>query len=356
MSENLPDTQVSSIVVEENDLVIATHGRGFYILDDIEPIRQAADVDGSTYLFAPAAAIRSAGGATFSYFLAAPAGSLKIEVLDAKGGVINTIDGRAQGQAAGQGRRGETPQAGQGRATTGAGQGRGRGGFEPGAPMTPGLHRVTWNLQYPGATAFEGMILWGASTAGPTAVPGDYQVRMTVDGRTYTQPLVVKKHPLYTDVTQADLQEQFDLATRIRDKVSEANDAVIQIRSLKQQVTQRVGKLNDASLTAAADRLTKNLSAVEEEIYQVRNQSGQDPLNFPIKTNNRLAGLLRVVNFGDGKPIGNARAIFDDLSAELKAHTDRLQQVLSTDVPAFNAEAKRLKLEPLAATTLRAGS
>ncbi len=338
MSENLPDTQVSSIIVEENDLVIATHGRGFYILDDINPIRQVLDVsDADAYLFAPAPATRSAGGATFAYYLKGGAKSLTFEVLDAKGAVVNTITGRAPSE--GRGRAGEPAEGGRG--------GRGRGGFEPGAPMTPGLHRVNWNLQYPGATTFGGMILWGASTAGPTAVPGKYQVRMTVDGRTQTHPLVVRKHPLYVDITEADLREQFDLAIRIRDKVSEANRAVIQIRSLKQQVAERVGKLADAKLKAAGERLTANLSAVEEEIYQVRNQSGQDPLNFPIKTNNRLAGLLRVVNFGDGKPIGNARAIFDDLVAELKDHTDKLQQILKTDLPAFNAEAKRLKLEPV---------
>jgi len=344
MSVNLPDTQVSSIIVEDNDLVIATHGRGFYILDDINPIRQVnqTTANADAYLFAPAAAIRSAGGATIPYFLKNPAQSLTIEVLDANGAVINTIRGQPPGG------RGEGRGQGRGEGAQGAG-GRGRGGFEPGAPMTPGLHRATWNLQYPGATTFEGMILWGASMAGPTAVPGTYQVRMTVDGKTFTQPLVVRRHPLFTDITQADLQEQFDLAIRIRDKVSEANNAVIRIRSLKKDVSERVGKSTDKKLTAAAERLTKNLSAVEEEIYQVRNQSGQDPLNFPIKTNNRLAGLLRVVNFGDGKPIGNAEAIFTDLVAELKVHTDRLQQVLATDLPAFNAETKRLKLAPVSA-------
>ena len=345
MSANLPDTQVSSIIVEDNDLVIATHGRGFYVLDDINPIRQvdATTASAAAYLFAPGTATRSAGGATISYFLQNPAQKLTIEVLDTKGAVIHTINGQAAtGRGGGRG-RGEAAEGGE----AGGGQGRGRGSFEPGAPMTPGLHRVTWNLQYPGATTFENMILWGASTNGPTAVPGKYQVRMTADGKTFTQPLVVRKHPLYTDVTEAHLQEQFDLAIRIRDKVSEANNAVIRIRAIKKDVTERTAKSADKRLTAAGEKLTKSLSAVEEEIYQVRNQSGQDPLNFPIKTNNRLAGLLRVVNFGDGKPIGNAEAIFKDLVAELKVHTDRLQQVLATDLVEFNAEAKRLKLAPV---------
>jgi hypothetical protein len=209
--------------------------------------------------------------------------------------------------------------------------------------MAAGLNRVTWNLSYPSATTFPGMVLWGATTNGPTALPGAYQVKLTVDGRTQTQPLVIRRHPL-REVSDADLQEQFALALQIRDKVSEANNAVIQIRNLKREIGDRMTKSSDAQLKASGERVTKSLAAIEEEIYQVRNQSGQDPLNFPIKINNRLASLLRVVNTGDGKPIANAPLIFQDLSKELKAQTDRLQQVVATDLPAFNAESQRVGL------------
>ena len=140
----------------------------------------------------------------------------------------------------------------------------------------------------------------------------------------------MRRHPLRS-ATDADLKEQFDLAIRIRDKVSEANNAVIQIREMKKQVAngrQGVG----CALKAAGDRLTTNLNAVEEEIYQTRNQSGQDPLNFPIKINNRIAGINRVVNVGDGKPIGSVYEIFKEVTAELKIQTDRLQQVLEEEL------------------------
>ena len=89
------------------------------------------------------------------------------------------------------------------------------------------------------------------------------------------------------------------------------------------------------------------LSAVEQDVYQVKNQSGQDPLNFPIRINNRIASLNRVVNSGDGKPIGAAYDILKDVTAELKIETDRLQQVLAKDLAAFNAEAKRAGVEPI---------
>jgi len=150
--------------------------------------------------------------------------------------------------------------------------------------MAAGLNRTTWNLEYSGPTTFPGMVLWGATTSGPAAPPGNYQVRLTVDGRSETQPLVVKRHPLRS-ATEADLQEQFTLAMQIRDKVSEANNAVILIRHVKQQVRDRLEKSKDSQLADAAGRLTANLSAVEEAIYQVKNQSSQDPLNYPIKIN-----------------------------------------------------------------------
>jgi photosystem II stability/assembly factor-like uncharacterized protein len=335
LSLNLPDVQVSDIAVEDDAIAIATHGRSFWVLDGIGPLRQyrpamAASTD--PVLFEPPAAIRSATSAEITYWLRRPANELTIEILDGTGAVVNTIEGVRPDTSRGRG-------AGGGRGGFG---GFGRGG---GAQMTPGLHTVNWNLQYPGATRFDGMVLWGATTSGPTAVPGDYTVRLTVDGGMQTQPLVVKKHPLYTDVTQADLQAQFDLSIRIRDKVSEANGAVIAIRRIKADVADRLEENDDSGLRRAAERLTGNLSAVEEEIYQVRNQSGQDPLNFPIKLNNRLASLLRVVGRGDGRPIANAEPIFNDLVAELKVQTDRLDRVIATDLAAFNTEARRLGLE-----------
>ncbi|MBI1875219.1 MAG: glycosyl hydrolase [Acidobacteria bacterium] len=367
MSLNLPDTQVSDIWVEANDITIATHGRGFYILDSVGPLRQygpAVTAASDFYLFTPGDAIRSAGGATITYLLKKPAEKLSLEILDAKGQVVRSIQGaapageRGRGGRGGGAGRGDAPAAG--RAESARGQagaaeagpaggeegGRGGRGGPPTTSMAAGLNRFTWDVQYEGATTFPGMILWGATTNGPTALPGTYQVRLTVDGRAQTQPLIVKRHP-FRAASDADLKEQFDLALQIRDKVSEANTAVIQIRRVRQQANDRLAKSSDARLKEATGWLTKNLSAVEEEIYQVRNRSNQDPLNFPIKINNRVASLLRVVLTGEGKPTANAYPIFKDVTAELKVQTDRLQQVLGKDLAALNVELKRLGLEPV---------
>ncbi len=335
LSLNLPSLPVSDLIVEARDLVISTHGRGFYVLDDIAPIRQfspAVPSASPAYLFAPEDAIRSTNGAQIKYWVTASVTSLTLEILDKAGAVVRTFAGAAGA-------------AGGGAAAPGAGRGGGRGGGVANAPMAQGMQSVTWDLRYPPATSFPNMILWGGGVQGPAAAPGTYQVRMTANGVTQTQPFMVRRHPLHIDETDADLQEQFDLAIRIRDKVTEANQAVIDIRRIKADVADRLTKSSDARLKAAADALVTSLNEVEGEIYQVKNQAGQDPLNFPIKVNNRLASLLSMVDSGDGKPIGNAAPILAALSAELTVLIDNVDRILTKDLAAFNAEAARLKLD-----------
>jgi photosystem II stability/assembly factor-like uncharacterized protein len=343
LSLNLPDVPVWDLVVADQSLAISTHGRGFYILDNIEPLRQynaTAMSSGDPVLFKPATAIR-ATPARIEYVLKQPAQNVRIDILDAQGHIIRTYP-----DTAGQGGRGGRG----GEAEAGGGGGRGRGGFGNAAPgKAAGLNVFTWDQRHAPAVTFPGMILWGGNTNGPQAAPGRYTVRLTADGKTLSQPLTIKRNPWH-EATDADLQAQTALALQIRDKVSEANRAVIQIRDIKRQVSDRLTKSQDTKLKSTGDTLTTHLSDVEDDVYQVKNQSGQDPLNFPIKVNNRLASLLGVVANNDGRPIANALPIFNDLKAELKVETDRLQKVLMVDLPAFNAEAKRLGLETITVT------
>jgi photosystem II stability/assembly factor-like uncharacterized protein len=333
---NLPDAPVTDVWVEANDIAITIHGRGFYVLGNVQPLRQYAPavMSADAYLFKPGEAIRDGGNATISYVLKGQPQKLALEILDAKGQVVRAFNGAppsAEGRG-GRGRGGEAP-------ADEEDFGRGRGPVTAG--MTSGLNRVSWDLRGEPVVSFPGMVLWGATTNGPLVLPGTFQVRLTVDGKTMTEPLRVKKHP-WREVSDAELQAQFEIASAIRDKVNEANNAIIQIRRIKQDVAERLKKSNDSDLKAAANRLTKNLTTVEEDVYQVRNQSNQDPLNFPIRINNRLASLLRVVETGDGRPPNNVAPIFEDIKLELKAQTDRLQQTLSADLPAFNRLAEKL--------------
>ncbi|TAK15875.1 MAG: glycosyl hydrolase [Acidobacteria bacterium] len=333
---NLPDTQVSDLVIERNDLAIATHGRGFYILDNIGPLRQAgAAMSGDVVLLKPNNAIRSYSPATVQYILRKPAQNVTIDFIDAKGTVARSLTSTAAPAA---------PAGGRG---AGGGGGRGGGGFAAPLSTATGINSASWDLRYPNATSFPGMIMWGASVTGPLAAPGKYTVKLTVDGQSFTQPLIVERHPLYS-ATDADLQAQFDFLIQARDKTSEANNAVIQIRAIKAQIADRLSKSNnDAKLKAVADQFSEGLSTVEGDLYQVKNQSGQDPLNFPIKINNRLASVLSMVGNGDGRPTSQAPIILAELSAELKTYTDRLAATLAKDLPAINAELTRLGLAPI---------
>ncbi|MFS8638470.1 MAG: glycosyl hydrolase [Gemmatimonadota bacterium] len=337
LSLNLPDVAVHDLVVEEKDLVIATHGRSFYVLDDISPLRQLTREVASSraHLFRPADAMRSIDrGVTVYYYLAQPANEVTIEFLDAAGNSIISFTGKRE--------------ATQVRAAPG--QGGGAGGFGGGAMRVStdaGLQRFVWDMRYPGFTEFPGMILWAARTRGPRAVPGNYSVRLTVDGVTQTQPFRIVKDPRLTDVSQADLEAQFELAMRIRDKTSEANEAVILIRDLKAQIDERIQAANNRDITRRGEELKAALSKVEEEIYQVRNRSNQDPLNYPIKLNNKLAALLGVVENGDGRPTRQSYAVFDELSQRLAVQLQELERVLARDLEAFNRRLRDRNLPPV---------
>src|SRR5262249_50093073 len=162
---------------------ISTHGRGFYILDDISALRQYTPAMGASsdaVLLTPAPTIRGAGAAEIEYWLKRPAATVSIDIVDKAGTVVRTLSSTPVANAGGGGRGG-----------------RGGGGGGATLSLAPGINTATWDLRYPGATSFPGMILWGGGTGGPTAVPGTYTVRLTVDGKAQTAPLLVRAHPLH---------------------------------------------------------------------------------------------------------------------------------------------------------------
>lgn len=333
---DMPDVPVADLIVKENELVVATHGRGFWVLDDLAPLRQAGPgrVADAVRLFAPPAAVRSGAGLTFSYWLGRQPATARLEIVDSAGAVLRTFvpdttrpDSAARAQAQG---------------------GRRRGGVQHLA-IEPGLNRLAYDLRTQPISSFPGMILWGARTDGPQLPPGRYTARLIADGRSTAVPFDVKRHPLLTEVSDADLHAQYEFSRRVRDRADSANRAVIAIRSVKAQLDERLAKSRgDAALARAADSLRAHASAIEERIYQVRNQSGQDPLNFPIKVNNRLANLLAMAQRGDGPPNAGMREIFDILSAELEQYTTSLTAVWRTDLAAVNRELARLSLPAIA--------
>jgi hypothetical protein len=338
-SLELPATPVHGVLVKDNDLVIGTHGRAFYVMDNINVLRQIGrdTTNEAVVLFKPSDAIRSVSrGVAVDYYLKQAADKVTIEFLDAQGKVVKSFTGA--GAAA-------TPPSTADAAAGGEG-GPPRPGPQP--ALKQGLNRFTWDMRYPDATTFPGLIMWAASVRGPAAPPGDYQVRLTAAGATRTQSFTIARNPRFT-ATDADLQAQFALASQISAKVTAANEAVVRIRALKEQIADRATKANDAKIKAAGDALTAKLTEVEGEIYQYRNRSSQDPLNYPIRLNNKLAALQGIVESGDFRPTDQSYAVFKELSTRLDAQLARLDALVKTDLAAFNQQIARRKLAAITA-------
>ena len=333
---DLPTTPVHGIVSEERDLVIGTHGRGFYVLDNIGVLRQATPelTSNPLFLFEPLHPMRGRDrNITFDYYLNAEAAEVKIEFLDANGTVLRTFTG--------------TPKA----AAPVANDGDFFGAAPARVGTAKGINRFTWDMRHEGAVVFPGMIMWAAQPQrGPAAPPGRYTVRVTANGTTTTRDFNVTVDPRLATagITEADLLEQFKLSVRVRDKVTEANQAVIDIRSLREQINQRLQKVSARrknEIQKLADAVLVPLTAVEEEAYQVRNRSGQDPLNFPIKLNNKIAALAGVIESADHKPTNQSVEVFNELSAQLDAQLARMKETLSKQLPLLNGALKREQLE-----------
>jgi hypothetical protein len=340
---DLPVTPVHGVQIKNDDLVIGTHGRSFYVLDDIGVLRQVTrnTTDEAVVLFDPSDATRSVSrGVTIDYYLRQPADKVTIDILDAEGQAINSFTGpsEASGRAGGRGADAPDP------AEEGGG---GRGAPPPRVTARQGMNRFTWDMRYPNAREFPGIILWAGNLRGPQAPPGKYQVRLTAAGVTKTHDVQILRNPAFATVTDADLQAQFTLARQISQKVSQANSAVIRIRSLKAQAADRAAKSPEEAVKKAAATWAARLTDIEGEIYQHRNQSSQDPLNYPIRLNNKLAALQGTVEGGDARPTDQAHAVFKELSGRLDKQLARLDGFLQSELPAFNKLLTDRKLDPI---------
>lgn len=367
---NLPVAPIYDLVIKDHDLVAATHGRSFWILDDLTPLHQFTDQvrQALAYLFTPRPTYRlpppmgygrppgpgknymlaqgvpatyyetqtpsgetvrtfiDAGqnppdGVIVTYYLGqAPEGEVTLSILDAEGQLIK----RFSSQAANNQPSANAPK-------------------EPRVSTDVGFNRFVWNLRYPDARRVPGDATTERSLTGPLAPPGTYQVQLSVGGQTSTASFELRPDPRVS-ATQADFQAQFDLLVRIRDKLSETHDGINRLRSVRRQVeewVQRAEALSDGGSAAetlrnAAKGLLEKLDAIEEELIQRRARVQQDQLNFPTRLNAKLAGLTSVVASADGAPTRQAYDVFYDLSTRIDQQLIQLQEVLEKDVTALN--------------------
>jgi len=380
LQRNLPPVPVHDLVVKDGDLVAGTHGRSFWILDDLSALRQMTStiVARDAHLFRPREAYRTAwfggrttganpsgenppSGAVVHFFLKTGGREVTLDFLDSTAKVIRSFTSRQDSATAADSLRADSTkrvrsdslrQAGVHPDTIAAMEKRGEESLAaqtprpgriappPRVPNKAGLNRFAWNLRHPDASTFEGMIMWAGGVTGPVALPGTYGVRLAVDGRPVaTESFVVRKDPR-SKATLAELRQQFAFLLAIQNRVSEANDAVKTIRNVKFQLRDRGPRLrgvDSASFARLATDFATQLSQVEDSIYQTRNRSGQDPLNYPIRLNNQISALAGVVASTDARPTQQSREAFRLLSARLDQELGRLRTAFDETLPRVNA-------------------
>ena len=343
---NMPIVPITDIAFHkgENEMVVATQGRSFWVMDDLPLLYQVnpESMAKDAYLFQPKSAYRQGGGG-FRLPSAAPIGQnpasgaviyywlkdkLKdeatLEFLDPSGKLVKKYSTK------------EPPKS-----TLEAGfvmeeeEGPRR---RPGARVIPaekGLNRFAWDLRYPDAVDFPGLIMWAGTVRGPVAVPGKYTARLTVGGQTQTQTFEVKKDPRIA-TTPEEFARQLAVALQVRDKLTATNQAVIDIREIRKQLNEYAERVKNPKITQAAHALAKKLTDVEEAIYQTKNRASEDPLNFPIMLNNKLASLLSDITMSDAPPTAQQGMVYEDLASKVNAELRKLAQLAGTEVPVFN--------------------
>ena len=377
LQRNLPPVPVHDLVVKDNDLVIATHGRSFWIMDDVATLRALTPktIAGASHLFAPALVIRAdfggavpelgmpAGqnppfGAVIDYWLKNADQKVTLEFFDAGGRIIRSFTSASDTFALTDSVRYRAvldslrdlgvmapsvdtnfilhvpPEAEEAPAHP----------LPPAsAPNKKGMNRFVWDLRYPDAAWFSRMVLWTGLLQGPVAVPGTYTVKLTVAGATDSQTFTVKNDPR-SAATEGDLTEQFTLQIQIRDAVSATNNGVRTSRTVKAQMAAAVAKSHDAALKRRAATLSARLDAIEAELYSVRNRAGQDMLNYPIKLNDELGSLYNAVASADGKPTAQEYEVFKVLSAQLRKQIAAMNEALGAELASVNSELARLEM------------
>jgi photosystem II stability/assembly factor-like uncharacterized protein len=381
LRRNLPFVPVHDLAIKEGDLVAATHGRSFWILDDISPLRQLsrATPSESAHLFKPRDAYRvdwgggspGAGneahpvgknppsGAMIYYWLKEKQPDVALDILDAQGRLIRSFSSKQDSIAAADSlkvdalKRTRTDSLKKAGVTDSTKTDSILGTLfadtvkdedkpwphrppaEPRVPAKVGLNMFAWNMRYPSARAFWGIN--GVATDGPVALPGRYQVRLTVGGKSNTQGFALKLDPR-AKVAPADLAAQFAFLQRVRDTVNAATTALITIRNVRAQLEDAVNRAPAAA--AAARPLLARLAQIEDGLYQVHSQADEDGLVFPPGPLERLSGLIFVAGGVDARPPAQVETVFQLFAPEIARQLVALRETLERDLPGVNQALK----------------
>lgn len=332
---NLPIVPITDLALKNNNLIAATQGRSLWIIDDLTMIHQsmAKKTAEDVVLFKPMDSYRIGGrqvkdsktegtnhpGGVMTHFyipkLDEKKDTVSLTYLTMKGDTIRTYSSFAK-------------------------EDRDK------LKVKTGGNVFTWRMDYPGAKKFDGMILWWGSLNGPTAKTGDYKVVLNINGKTQEQPFKIVQSPV-SEGSESDINKQFDFIKSVNDKVSEAHQAIIDIRSMKVQVKSYTDKISDKDIKSYAEKMDSIASEVEKNLYQTKNKSGQDPLNFPIRLTNKLAHLNSLMNMGinDFPPTTSMYQVRDELTGMIDSELKKWVEVKSIMLAELNKMIKQKALD-----------
>jgi photosystem II stability/assembly factor-like uncharacterized protein len=336
---NLPIVPVTDLTIKNDNLIVATQGRSFWLIDDITPLHQLNETvaKSDVHLFKPMPSYRMNGaqagrrgqpknegtnhpnGVMIHYFLKDTTKTVaSLEILEKSGTLIKKFATKPDKKA-----------------------------NEEDLKIKPGMNKFNWNMRYANAEGFDGLIMWGGSLTGPKAVPGIYKAKLTVNGKATETEFEIVKDPRSSG-TVADIKEQFDFSIAVRDKLTETHKAIKKIRAAREQINRVTepmkGKADMKEVTDLAKSILDDMKSVEEALYQTKNRSGQDPLNYPVRLNNKLAAAGSEVDGGDYKPTEQAKAVSKEITEKIDIQLNQLNKVMTEKLPRFNELVKQKQI------------
>ena len=333
--KNLPIVPITDLTIKDNSLIVATQGRSIWILDDLTVLHQLSESTKEPKLYKPKDAYRMRGGGGTKSLTAGtnlPNGvivhyylpsfnnendEVKLSIHSKNGELIKEFSNKSS---------------------------------ENKIQVKEGGNSFVWNMKYPGAKRLDNMVLWAADFSGAKAVPGDYIVKLSVNQTELTQNFKILKDPT-SEGTIDDINAQFDFVNEINNIVDEAHNAIINIRKIKSDLSKFQSEFADNELVndliEMSNSITSSLDKIENELYQTKNQSNQDPLNYGVKLTNNLGNLNSAFRASDFRPTDQDIKVKDELIKKVKIQLDEYNSIISNDIPNFNSSFKNLELDYL---------
>ena len=328
---NLPVVPITDLTIKNDNLIAATQGRSFWLIDDLTPLHQLNETIAKAdfHLYKPMASYRMNGaqagrrgqpknegmnhpnGVMIHFMLKDTVKAIaSLEILEMNGTLIKKFATKPDKKAK-----------------------------DEELKIKPGMNRFVWNMRYANAEGFDGLIMWAGSLTGPKAAPGKYKARLTVNNVPLETEFEIVKDPR-TSSTLEDIKAQFDFSIAVRNKLSETNLAVKKIRTARDQINRVIepmkGKEDMKDVNELSKSILDDMKKIEEALYQTKNKSGQDPLNYPIRLNNKLAALNTEVDGSDYKPTQQVKAVHKEIVEKIDFQLEQLKKVMNEKVPKFN--------------------